>query len=72
MEEATRLLPLDRNPSVDMRMLEEVARVTRELEKVGIEPRPGYNLEPPLGGKFLHPPRIRTGHLQRPAPDVFG
>lgn len=70
MEKATRLLPLDRNPSVDKHMLDKVAHITKELEKVGLDPRPGYNLEPPFGGRILHPPRGSTEHLQRPTPDV--
>lgn len=70
MEKATRLLPLDRNRSVDEEMLEKVAHITRELLKTGINPLPGYNLEAPLDGKILQPPPVRTEHLQRPAPEI--
>lgn len=70
MDNATHLLPLDRNVSVDRRMMEQVAQITRELEKVGIDPLPGYNLEPPFGGKILQPPPVRARHIQSPAPEV--
>lgn len=44
---------------INQRVLQEANRLTQELERLGFEPRPGYRLEHPLGGRIISPPPQR-------------
>jgi len=43
------------NRKVDRKVLEDAARIRRELEKHGITPDHGYRIAPALGGEILKP-----------------
>lgn len=48
--------PFAGNPNVNREVVRETNRITRELEKHGLEPRPRYNLAPALGGSVVNKP----------------
>lgn len=70
MKKAKDAVSLEGNPSVNRKILEEAAEITRKLEKCGLDPRPGYNLEPPFGGKMVSNPPLRAEQTQPAALDV--
>ncbi len=41
---------LDRNTGIDRAVVADYKRLERELKRLGVEVRPRYGLEPPLGG----------------------
>ena len=38
-----------RNPGIDVPVVEAHERLERDLEKIGVEIKPSYNIGPPLG-----------------------
>ena len=38
-----------RNPGIDVSVVEAHERLERDLEKIGVEIKPSYNIEPPFG-----------------------
>lgn len=38
-----------RNPGIDPQLVEKHERLEKELAKIGVQIKPEYNLEPPLG-----------------------
>ena len=38
-----------KNPGIDPRLVEKHERLVRDLAKIGVETRPEYDIEPPLG-----------------------
>lgn len=50
---AEKKLPLEKSKHVDPKLLDEVKDLSDKLESLGIDPRPGYRIEPALGGHLL-------------------
>lgn len=48
-----------RNPGIDVSVVEAHERLERDLEKIGVEIKPSYNIEPPLGRR---PTRLHNHH----------
>ena len=46
-----------RNPGIDVSVVEAHERLERDLEKIGVEIKPSYNIEPPFGRR---PTRLRN------------
>ena len=44
---------LEKNPAVDMRLIEEAQRYRKELEDMGIHPQTQYRLRHPFNGSIL-------------------
>lgn len=45
---------LRRNPMVDPVLVERYEKLELELHRLGVDTKPKYNLDPPLGGARLH------------------
>ena len=41
---------LKTNPRVDVRLVRQFEQLERQLERLGVDLRPSYSLQPPLGG----------------------
>ena len=48
-----------RNPGIDVSVVEAHERLERDIEKIGVEIKPSYNIEPPLGRR---PTRLHNHH----------
>ena len=48
-----------RNPGIDVSVVEAHERLERDLEKIGVEIKPSYNIEPPFGRR---PTRLHNHH----------
>ena len=45
---------LRRNPMVDPDLVERHEKLEMELRRLGVDTKPKYNIDPPLGGGRLH------------------
>ena len=52
------------NRAVDLREVEQVRKMRKELEKAGLLRKSGYRLAPPFGGAARKPIQSRTGSRQ--------
>lgn len=45
---------LRRNPMVNSDLVERYEKLELELRRLGVDTKPKYNIDPPLGGDRLH------------------
>lgn len=47
---ADQALPVEGGKNIDQKLLENARSLSDELSRLGIDPKPGYRIEPALGG----------------------
>lgn len=45
---------LKTNPQIDTKLVEKFHNLESQLNKIGIDIKPKFNIEPPLGGSNIH------------------
>jgi hypothetical protein len=63
---------LRRNRKVDEAVLKGAERLHSDLKRLGLEPRSGYNLAPPLGGKIVRDQERRIAGKESRSLGIIG